>query len=47
MSKPLSVIAEPRRKQVALQRVASKTRGMGYWAAVDYLRIKGVSITTE
>lgn len=38
MSKSLRSYPEKERHQVARRREASGTKGLGYWAAVDYLR---------
>lgn len=38
MTKPLRSYPEKERPAIARRREASGTKGLGYWAAVDYLR---------
>lgn len=40
MAKSLSSFPEKERKAIAEKRVASNSKGLSYWAAVDFLREK-------
>lgn len=40
MAKALSSFPKAERAQVARRRVAAETKGLSYWAALDFLRKK-------